>query len=369
MEANIFRILRIGEKEVIMCRFLADLLDPRGWHGCETRFLKSFLEKFNVLKDGVNIQNVRLESTCVMTEYPIGGDRRIDIMLLNPAFAVPIEVKIDTGDRKSQCYDYHAYARNAKLVYLTKGGDPPSKGSIKSSDGTSSVPSDEIRRVSWKEICSWLEKDSETLEQVRQYREAIESFLSAPGKQAKKEQVCKVLEAFQCEIERKAAKRYGLEELSRHSYQEWQNEGLTSFCPGVNYHVTSVVFPRKDSRQMWFRVEVSNDGYLVAGFCLMNVKSGMKVDANTLEEKELEDLCQFLDPLIILPDDWWVTWRYSNGKRDVARDDVPNFKAMNKRAEDLLDTEEREKFVKETVQIFEDQLLGYLQPPREGLSS
>ena len=39
---NIFNILDITEKEVIMCRFLADLLNPEGRHGCGTLFLRSF---------------------------------------------------------------------------------------------------------------------------------------------------------------------------------------------------------------------------------------------------------------------------------------------------------------------------------------
>ena len=37
---NVFRVLGIQEKEVVMCRFLADLLDPQGDHGCGVLFLK-----------------------------------------------------------------------------------------------------------------------------------------------------------------------------------------------------------------------------------------------------------------------------------------------------------------------------------------
>lgn len=41
-EYNIFHILEVTEKEVVMCRFLTDLLNPEGQHGCGTLFLKSF---------------------------------------------------------------------------------------------------------------------------------------------------------------------------------------------------------------------------------------------------------------------------------------------------------------------------------------
>lgn len=52
-EFNIFSLLGVAAKEVIMCRFLADLLNPEGMHGCGIVFLKSFLE--NVLdEDRIN---------------------------------------------------------------------------------------------------------------------------------------------------------------------------------------------------------------------------------------------------------------------------------------------------------------------------
>ena len=34
-EYNIFNVLEISAKEVIMCRFLADLLNPEGQHKCD----------------------------------------------------------------------------------------------------------------------------------------------------------------------------------------------------------------------------------------------------------------------------------------------------------------------------------------------
>ena len=42
---NIFSVLEVETNEVIMCRMLADLLNPKGQHGCGDVFLRSFLEK------------------------------------------------------------------------------------------------------------------------------------------------------------------------------------------------------------------------------------------------------------------------------------------------------------------------------------
>ncbi len=115
MEANLFKALRMEQNEIVMCRFLANLLDPKGWHGRETKFLESFLKKFSNFK-GIKKEELQLEKTCVMTEYLIDNGRRIDIMLQNPAFSILIEAKINAGDQQSQCYDYWPYARNAQLI-------------------------------------------------------------------------------------------------------------------------------------------------------------------------------------------------------------------------------------------------------------
>ena len=43
-EYNIFSVLGIQGKEVLTCRFLADLMNPRGQHGQGTAFLRLFLD-------------------------------------------------------------------------------------------------------------------------------------------------------------------------------------------------------------------------------------------------------------------------------------------------------------------------------------
>lgn len=112
MESNIFKALKMAQDEVLMCRFLADLLDPKGRNKLDTSFLKSFLEVC-LQMDCAKLKT--LERTCVMTEYLIDNGRRIDIMLQHPQFSIPIEVKINAGDQESQCYDYHFYVRNTKV--------------------------------------------------------------------------------------------------------------------------------------------------------------------------------------------------------------------------------------------------------------
>lgn len=386
MGTNIFTALRVAQNEVVMCRFLADLLDPEGWHECKMKFLESFIERF-VKLENVEKKNLHLERTCVMTEYLIDNGKRIDIMLQNPAFSVPIEVKINARDQQSQCYDYAFYARHSKLVYLTKDGHLPSEWSRKAKDGKKEVSKEEICCVSWEELCRWLEeaKDSnwlkkkpEALTQVAQYIAAIQPFWTK-GETPCTNDCCNLvrflLREFQNQIAKRLAADYGLELLDRSfkSYHEdvWEKKNQSlAFCPGLNYRIKGVEFPepKNNSLQMWFRIEVAGDGYLSAGFCLANPDRGegkiqWKVTDSAAKAAEKVGGLRF----ILSRDNWWFVWRFSNGKQDVDHDDVPNFKAMNQCAANLLDAQNRpdlgrlREFVEKTIQIFEDQLLQYLK--------
>lgn len=100
---NVFDVLGVSRKEVIMCRFLADLLNPDGAHGCGILFLKTFFEEVLKIRD---INNGLLTHTSVFTEYVIDDARRIDIVIRNKDRFIPIEVKICAEDQKSQCWSY-----------------------------------------------------------------------------------------------------------------------------------------------------------------------------------------------------------------------------------------------------------------------
>lgn len=386
MESNIFKALRVAQDEVLMCRFLADLLDPKGHksagHKPDTSFLKSFLEVC-LKMDGAKLKN--LERTCVMTEYLIDNGRRIDIMLQHPQFSIPIEVKINAGDQESQCYDYHFYTRNAKLVYLTKDDETkPSLWTMQSKDKGDTLEESAVTCISWKSICTWLEEwreeqpkpgqNAELLEQVRQYIGAIEWFLSDPKQQsADSSLACAVLEAFKETIGKKGiAEAYRLEwlEESYKSYcgAELRKEKKTdlqrlNFCPGVNYRIKAEGLEFSDSNQeLWFRIEASDDGYLVGGFCLVERKGENSWMQVKVDDAAMETVKKQFPAFRVIASrsNWWFVWRYSNGKQAVSYDDVPNFKTMNQCAMDLHDPVELKEFMEETLQIFEDQLLQYL---------
>ncbi len=76
----------------------------------------------------------------------------------------------------------------------------------------------------------------------------------------------------------------------------------------------------------------------------------------------IDEAAQYLNrDVIITPEDWWFTWCYPNGERQVAYyDDVPDFKYMNECAISLADSEKRKEYVKNVVKVFEEYILKYL---------
>lgn len=399
---NIFGVLGIYAKEVIMCRFLADLLNPEGKHGCGILFLKSFVQ--DVLKE-YSMSDVLLAHTDVSKEFAIDKERRIDIVIQNSRFFIPIEVKIYAEEQEGQCYDYYEYARNSQIVYLTRFGDAPSEYSRKKKGGKDVLPLDRVQCISWAhDICGWLEKlimqtDAPIRLIVMQYIDAIHMtadesdkkimeknlrlLYKSPDyfragieieqsmKKAKVTLMRLMFDDFKEEMERISTK-YGLvpeNEFHYYTYEEQCTErfydGNVTTYPGLNYLVKKAEF-YPDNIQMWFRIEVQDN--LFAGITLFDTKAEIKdgiskgYEVEKITEEMAKQAAKYIDSDIITPVDWWLTWCYSNGKRqDAYYDDVPDFRNMNACAVALVDRENRKSFVKNAVGYFEEHILKYLR--------
>lgn len=172
---NIFQVLRIEDKEVLICRFLGDLLNPKGSHGCDILFLKHF---FRYLTTEA-VPEIELENAEVVLEEHTDKNRRIDIVIHLSTEVYPIEVKIWTEDRDDQLHDYWEYYKklNAhKIYYLTPTGWEPSEKSVKA------LPRDAIKCLSFQDdIMKWLGEcepvDSpEVWATVKQFKEVIDNM-------------------------------------------------------------------------------------------------------------------------------------------------------------------------------------------------
>ncbi|MDR2111895.1 MAG: PD-(D/E)XK nuclease family protein [Candidatus Accumulibacter sp.] len=133
---NFFEAGGIERKEAVVCRFLRELLDPKGSHSQGITYLKLFLRDILKIEE---IPDEDISIAEVINEYTIDGNRRIDIAIRISSYFIPIEVKIDAGDQYEQVRDYYDYAvkRSRKtgdkinLFYLTLYGTSPSPESAK----------------------------------------------------------------------------------------------------------------------------------------------------------------------------------------------------------------------------------------------
>lgn len=154
---NIFSILGVETREVIVCRFIGAFLNPDGNHKLGNLPLKLFIS--NVLNE--NVAESELQNATVELEEKITGNRRVDIVIHLGNRVFPIEAKIWAGDQDSQLSDYYAYYKNGyeinKIFYLTPTGWVPSLDSRHNL-----TVGKEIELISFKEhISVWLD-DIET---------------------------------------------------------------------------------------------------------------------------------------------------------------------------------------------------------------
>lgn len=127
---NVFNITRLSANECqLHSALIAELLNPKGSHGCGSQFLEKFLQILKLDDFGFNSDKIRIR-----TEKPV-RDGRIDIEISDKSQAIIIEVKIYADDMDCQLSRYYNYAKreygkNFKLLYLTLMGNQASEKSL-----------------------------------------------------------------------------------------------------------------------------------------------------------------------------------------------------------------------------------------------
>ena len=149
---NIFNVLGVQSKEVILCRFIGELLDPNGNHDLGTIPLKRFFEI--VLNEKIT-ESQALDAK-VKLEDLIDKQRRVDIAIFVDNKVFPIEAKVWAGDQNAQLYDYYNYYKKDKeinkIYYLTPTSKNPSVESLVT------LTSDEVKCLSFeRDILNWIE--------------------------------------------------------------------------------------------------------------------------------------------------------------------------------------------------------------------
>ena len=185
---NLFSILSIERYELKHSALIANLLDPKGSHGCGDAFLRAF---FEIALKGTAYPFESSTPPNSYTEHyigPIAGDTggRIDILVESSRYGLIIENKIYAGDQDKQLIRYDNYGKTDLkadrylLVYLTLFGNEASegstaKGSTKEVDYLCLSYAEDILR--WLEQCVRLAYDKPLVrESLNQYIRTIKQL-------------------------------------------------------------------------------------------------------------------------------------------------------------------------------------------------
>ena len=179
---NLFSILNIERYELKHSALIANLLDPKGSHGCGDAFLRAF---FEIALKGTAYP---FESSTLPDSYtehytgPIVGDTGglIDILVKSSRYGLIIENKIYAGDQDKQLTRYDNYGKETfgagryHLVYLTLYGDDASKEST----ATKSAEEVAYLRLSYAEnILRWLEQCARLADNKPLVRESLNQYI------------------------------------------------------------------------------------------------------------------------------------------------------------------------------------------------
>lgn len=404
---NIYQLLDITDKEIQMCRILADLLDPDGVHDEGIKYLKVFFD--TVLH--IDLPDSVLRGAKVEREYPIINKRRIDIVIDYQGGFIPIEVKINAEDMKSQCYDYYHFARKTDpdtfVVYLTRNGCMPSAYSLTGEKGDR-LDEKYIHCISFEgDILSWLDKikriaDENMVPMLEQFEGAVLDFLYSEGESYKMDLSEKILESssnLRTAIAIADSLNFAKAELMKRLFQEFENQmepllkkynlepemkskwyhykdmatedyyayKRNTTYPGLNYVISSVNLG--GGLSLWLRIEI--EYRLLGSLCVFNYA------ANSDNGYEIGNQCDDISDalwkklrgIILLPeeksnDGWSIIWRFLPTGTDNPRgtnEKVPNFKIMNEAAIELADDDKRKEFVARSIKVIEEKLLSLIK--------
>lgn len=179
---NLFSILNIERYELKHSALIANLLDPKGSHGCGDAFLRAF---FEIALKGTAYpfeNSTPLDSRTEHYTGPIAGDTggRIDILVKSSHYGLIIENKIYAGDQDKQLIRYDNYGKEVfgadgyLLVYLTLYGYDASKEST----ATKSAEEVGYLRLSYAEdILRWLEQCARLAYDKPLVRESLNQYI------------------------------------------------------------------------------------------------------------------------------------------------------------------------------------------------
>lgn len=352
---NIFDITGIEHDEVKICRVIYELLNPKGSHYQGAAYLDLFLK--HVLK----ITDFDLKFASVYREYVICNNRRIDLVIQNENYLIPIEVKIYAGEQENQCADYFKIAQNSNVYYLTLFGTSPSSFSTSGLTRLDDENYKEVTAISFSnDILKWLNfclQQRETLA-IGPIREVLLQLISVVRKltgqmeegkgmeikellmqssenmksaitieQSLNECKTNLLQTIFTTLEEKLRQK-GMQKVL---IDDYDGDRTTNFylkkskklsaLPGISY-----MFKPNIKKDMDIILHVGLEDALYCGYCIAYKKES---GPQRLTEKEIKHFIPHVEPKI---DNWWAYWEYLPIDDE---NEVPYFEYFNVEDNDL----------------------------------
>lgn len=390
-EFNVFLVEGISSNEVRVCRFIRELIDPKGSHGQGDIFLRRFM--IDVLK--VNESDFCSEDylkTNVVCEKLISESRRIDLVIRISDKIYPIEVKVYAKDQDRQCEDYYNYAvkidKKCKLYYLTLDGHEPSK------ESKGILTKEQYEKLSFrKEILCWLDncilmEEIEQIYSVReiliQFRDVIRRLTGANKEKYEMEikniifdsqtnmeaamQIAKVLPDVKTDMMLKvfsSINKYICDNYDsiidkEKSYESYVNEVKEYYrkekktWPSINYIIS--VDDENINGKLALRFEI--DERLYFGICPWTGTSNNGIDKTTTAKDYVDEK---LTPTSVLDrsmNKYWYWWAYLNRENDV------NFWYCNSEYIKLYDSKGFEEYMAPVYATI-DEMMKYIDISRK----
>lgn len=390
---NIFDICDMSYDEVKVCRFISELLNPKGRHLQGIKYLKLFFKE--VLKRSNLPTDDELSNAVVMREESIENKKRIDISIFlnvnNIKQYIPIEVKVYARDRGDQCFDYYQHSlkmngddkEKSFVYYLTPYGQYPSLYSINKlkltkNDNDEVIDCKEIKTISFKyEIYHWINayiseandnkliSERQVLLQFRKIVEDIGGNNMENGENkfyeyiASDEDVFKSAKLISDNLQKAAnVKMKEFYDLIINKLDNWKKE--TSLDEDLEYYgIKNGKWPTmyKDIMIKGAKCELAitteGDGIPFFG-------ASLKQGEDNSKEKILIDF--FNEKNIKLNNGYsygWITWQYLPNDKEA-----PNFKNFNENYYLLFNEEKSKLLVEKCVNMireFENKIKEYVE--------
>lgn len=330
---NIFEIIGLTNEEVrVHSAFIANMLNPKGTHHQNSKFLELFIKRFASKSFDIERTSVECEKYIGRKTDDTGG--RIDIFISDNSNTIIIENKIYATDQHNQLIRYHNYDKNALLLYLTLDGREPSK------DSKGNLTSNDYKCISYSEdILNWLEDCKASVDDIPIIREAIRQYIvlirNLTNQSINKHMSHKIIETIlgsQDNIESalEIVKTWNSKETKEYIRNRfWQSlmEKMTERCENKNIKRCirnrgkdkldglDVLLAETNDLNFYWRVEAEFNVY--SGIVVKNKKEEYIVgDDFEKYRKSLKDTFENWGA----DSDYFLYWRYPDGQRVSYRD-------------------------------------------------